>query len=278
MMQPQSAIAHPVAGARADADQIRAFYDDHVVHKVADFVDGNPRVEAAWRTIEEWAPASPAAILDIGCGFGQISWRMATRWPAAHVTGLDISPRSVALAAKVFQHPNLGYVATSLDAIGRDGGYDLITLIDVYEHIADADRAAFNASLAGLLAPAGVLILTFPTPAYQERLRANEPAKLQPVDEDIDLPKLQALAAATGTRLVMYGERSVWLSGDYAHAVLSRHQPGVPVPRPAPSSPTVVDRAVRKLRTALRGAEAGSRESRLELIERALGPGAYRPR
>jgi SAM-dependent methyltransferase len=274
---PISLAAHAAAPPR-DAAEIRAFYDEHIVNKVADFVDGNPRVDAAWRTIQEWAPAAPRHVLDIGCGFGQMSWQMATRWPSARVTGADISPRSIALAAKVFARPNLSYTAATLDALSVDTSYDLITLIDVYEHIADDERAAFNSQLARLLAPDGVVILTFPTPAYQRLLRDQHPEQLQPIDEDIDVRKLDALAAATGTRLVMYREHGIWLAGDYAHAVLTRSAVGGRVERrPAPAC-GLIDRVVNKLRRLGRGVDAGSRDGRLQLVERTLGAGVYRPR
>ncbi len=276
---PASLAAHPAAASpQHDADQVRAFYDDHIVQKVADFVDGNPRVEAAWQTIQQWAPPSPRQVLDIGCGFGQISWQMAGRWPSARVTGMDISPRSIALASKVFAGANLAYSTASFAEVDRGRGYDLITLIDVYEHIADAARAGFDAQLARVLAPDGVMILTFPTPAYQRLLREAQPEKLQPIDEDIDLMTIQALAAATGTRLVLYREQGIWLSGDYAHAVLTRTVTGGRVERSAAPSRGLIVRAAGKLRRLRRGAADESRDSRLHRIERTLGAGVYRPR
>jgi 2-polyprenyl-3-methyl-5-hydroxy-6-metoxy-1,4-benzoquinol methylase len=275
---PVSLAADRVGAPARDADQVRAFYDEHIVNKVADFVDGNPRVDAAWRTIQAWAPVSPRQVLDIGCGFGQMSWQMATRWPSARVTGADISPRSVALASRVFERSNLSYTTASLDALGAETAFDLITLIDVYEHIADEERAAFDVQIARLLATDGVVILTFPTPAYQRLLRHEQREKLQPIDEDIDASKIQALAAATGTRLVLYEEQSIWLSGDYAHAVLTRSAVGARVERATAARPGLFERVAGKLQVLGRGVDAASRVGRLQLVERTLGAGVYRPR
>ena len=271
-------VPSSVGDAPATADQIRAFYDEHIVHKIADFVDGNPRVNAAWQTILQWAPKRPRRILDIGCGFGQVSWQMAQQWPRAQVTGLDISPRSVALASRVFQSPNLTFATTSLDSLDVDDGYDLITLIDVYEHIADSARAFFNASLARVMAADAVLIVTCPTPEYQQFLRRQQPDKLQPIDEDIDAGTLQALATATRSRLVMFREQSIWLEGDYEHAVLSRATTLTPVERRGSEPPALLDRAARKWRRWRDGLDPGSREYRLQMIEQTLGAGVYRPR
>ena len=261
------------------ANEVRAFYDEHIVHKVADFVDGNRRVDAAWHTIQQWAPAAPRRILEIGCGLGAMAWRMASRWPEARVIGIDISPRSIEFASKLFELPNLSFSGGRIEELALDGGFDLIVLVDVYEHIADNEKPAFNASLAPLLAPDGRIILTFPTPAYQRLLRNESPEKLQPVDEEIELATLQGLAAATATTLLMYREHNVWISGDYAHTVLGRRDAGRPVVRPEPPPPAAtIVRAVRKVRSLFQAEDPASREARLRRIERALGPGAYRPR
>jgi cyclopropane fatty-acyl-phospholipid synthase-like methyltransferase len=271
-------VSSPVPSARAEAAQVRAYYDEQIVNKVADFVDGNPRVDAAWRTIVAWAPPAPRHILDIGCGFGQISWQMAARGPHADVTGLDISPRSITLASAVFQSANLSYATRALDAIEHAEGYDLITLIDVYEHIAEADRPAFNASLARLMPADGVVVMTCPTPRYQQYLRSEHPDRLQPVDEDVDLAVLTDLARVTQSRLSFFQEHSIWMSGDYAHAVLTRGAALAPVRRPErDGSSALVDRVRRKWRAWRNGADR-SRDSRLQMIERSLGTGVYRPR
>jgi len=166
-------------------NQIRAFYDEHILFKVADFVDGNRRVDAAWQTIQQWAPKAPRRILEIGCGLGAMSWRMGSRWPDAQVIGADISPRSIEYASKLFTLPNVTFAGGQIQDLDLGADFDLIVLVDVYEHIADAEKSDFNRSLQPLLAANGRLILTFPTPAYQQLLRRRSPEKLQPMSSSI---------------------------------------------------------------------------------------------
>jgi SAM-dependent methyltransferase len=262
----------------AQASQVLEYYDQQIVDKVADFVDGNRRVDAAWRTIQAWAPAAPRCVVEIGCGLGAMAYRMAARWPGARVIGVDISPRSIAFATQLFTLPNLLYSNGAVDGLEVHGRCDLVVLVDVFEHVARQDRAVFLDSIAPLLARDSRLVLTFPTPAYQQILRDGFPDKLQPVDEDVDLDTLQDVATSTGTRLLMFQEQSIWLTGDYAHAVLGRRESGLPVERPAPPAPTPIERVVRKARTLLHGTDPESRDARLEHVLRVLGPGAYRPR
>ena len=257
-------------------ETVREFYDAHVADKIADFVDGNPRVAAAWETIRHWSPSPPRTALDIGCGFGQVSWWMARRWPQAEVRGLDLSPRAVELASRVFRRDNLSFATDDLSQL-PDRRFDLVTLIDVYEHIAVHERPGFNHELSRILADGGTVILTFPTAAHQRVTRERHPAQLQPIDEDVDVDVMQALAAATRSRIVMYAECSIWTPSDYAHAVLTRRGAAQPVVRREAPAPTLVDRAVRKLRSRFHE-DDDSREARLRLIEQTLGPGAYRPR
>jgi SAM-dependent methyltransferase len=260
------------------ATQVRSFYDEAIVYKVAGFVDGNRRVDAAWDTLRKWAPAAPRRILEIGCGLGAMSWRMAQQWPDAEVIGSDISPRSVDYASRLFQLPNLRYASGRIEELDLQPGFDLIVLVDVYEHIAHDDRPAFNESLEPLLSARGRIVMTFPTPSYLRLQRTHFPEQLQPVDDEIEMDTLAALGRATATNLLMFEERNVWLAGDYAHAVFGRREMGVPVERPMPTRPTVVTRAIQKARRLFTPEDPLSRESRLHRIERALGPGVYRPR
>lgn len=262
----------------APAPHVIDFYDEHIVHKVADFVDGNRRVEAAWQTIQRWAPESPACVIEIGCGLGAMAYRMAERWPDARVIGVDISPRSIEFGQRLFQLPNLSYSNARPETLGLDGMCDLVVLVDVFEHIAVSERASFITSIAGLMAPTSRLVLTFPTPAYQQSLRDEAPEKLQPVDEDVDWCALQEIAAITRSDLVLFQEQNIWLTGDYAHAVLARRKTGVPVERPQAEEPDTLSRAVQKVRTLLHGEDPQSRNARLRLVERTLGAAAYRPR
>jgi release factor glutamine methyltransferase len=57
-----------------------------------------PETELLVEKIIGLVPAPPTAILDLGCGSGAIALALAKRFPAAHVTGVDISAEALALA------------------------------------------------------------------------------------------------------------------------------------------------------------------------------------
>src|SRR5512143_1676524 len=107
-------------------DVVSTYYDANVSGKLEGFIEGNPRVERAWETIDKWAPTNPGRILEIGCGIGDISWRMARKWTRAQVIGLDISPKSIDMARKLFGSSRLSFVEGRLGAETFTDKFDLI--------------------------------------------------------------------------------------------------------------------------------------------------------
>jgi SAM-dependent methyltransferase len=203
---------------------VRAYYDERVEGKIRDFTHANPRIEAGVQLVAEWAPPDPRRILEIGCGIGATSWRMARAWPQAQVTGADISPISIGVAEICFKRPNLSYRAGLINEGQLDGKFDLILMMDVYEHIALESRASIHAAIRSLLSEESRLVLTFPTPALQNYIRDRTPSDLQPIDEDVAILDVVRLAKETDTRLLFYREVGVWHYGDYAHLVLGKSQ------------------------------------------------------
>jgi len=202
-------------------DQVAQYYDDHVPRKLRDFLHGNLRVDAAWRNIAGH-PHEPARVLEVGCGIGYVSARMRECWPAADIVAVDLSPTSIEVAERLFGDLGVRFGCARLEDFALDAEFDLIVLMDLYEHIEQSERDDFHAAVARVMAPAGAVFLSFPTPEYQAHLRANEPHKIQPVDEDISAADLERFAADCEAKLENYRKISVWRRWDYAHAWLQR--------------------------------------------------------
>jgi SAM-dependent methyltransferase len=96
---------------------------------------------------------------DIGCGAGGLLSRLAHRFDAV---GVDCSPVALEYCAK------RGLTAVAGDLPDRvplePGTLDAVVASEVIEHVTD-DRAAVE-TLAGLLAPGGVLVCTVPAHAW----------------------------------------------------------------------------------------------------------------
>ena len=206
-----------------NVEAVQNYYDARVAGKLGDFTHVNPRIEAAIDLLAEWAPQRPRRILEIGCSVGATSWRMARAWPDAEVIGVDISPGSIEVAQGCFRLPNLSYRAGLVTPDFLTGEFDLVLMMDVYEHIPASDRPTVHAAIKAHLADECRVVITVPTPALQHAA-IDIPGGLQPVDEDIGLDEIKTLATDTATQLLYMRQIGIWEYGDYAHLVFGRFE------------------------------------------------------
>jgi 2-polyprenyl-6-hydroxyphenyl methylase / 3-demethylubiquinone-9 3-methyltransferase len=95
---------------------------------------------------------APAQVLDVGCGAGFLSNHLVRE--GFHVTGIDASPASIAVAAR---HDATGKVQYLLgDALllpFPDASFDVVCAMDFLEHVEEPARAV--AEIARVLRPGG---------------------------------------------------------------------------------------------------------------------------
>jgi SAM-dependent methyltransferase len=98
----------------------------------------------------------PAAILDIGCGPGDLAARLAERLPGARIVGLDLSPSMVELArSRNSSGTGPAFVVGEAGALPFESGtFDFVVSTLSLHHWPDA--AAGFAEIGRVLAPRGV--------------------------------------------------------------------------------------------------------------------------
>jgi SAM-dependent methyltransferase len=118
-----------------------------------------------------------AAMLDLGCGTGQMLLRYAPRFGRA--LGVDHSEGMLARARDQLAQANLGHVELRceglLDFLGRSGQrFDLVTCVGCLHHLRPEVIEALLAGVKSHLAPDGVFLFAEPV-----RVSAAPPAPVQ---------------------------------------------------------------------------------------------------
>jgi 2-polyprenyl-6-hydroxyphenyl methylase/3-demethylubiquinone-9 3-methyltransferase len=117
------------------------------------------QVDQHWQ-IDECSrrPLERRSALDVGCGAGLLAEPLARL--GATVSAIDASPELIAVARAHAAATGLEIDYRVGDVQQLEGQFDLITCMEVIEHV--ADPAAFVNALAKRLAPGGLLIISTP--------------------------------------------------------------------------------------------------------------------
>jgi ubiquinone/menaquinone biosynthesis C-methylase UbiE len=104
-----------------------------------------------------------ARVLEIGCSFGQMTMLLARRFE--HLTAVDISPRSVEIAAKRLRHYGLTHVRCAVDDAETlrsmpDGAFDIAFSFSTLRFCPRPDQAL--SAIRDTLRPGGIAIVDFP--------------------------------------------------------------------------------------------------------------------
>ncbi|MDA1087160.1 MAG: class I SAM-dependent methyltransferase [Verrucomicrobia bacterium] len=139
---------------------------------------------------DEIRPRAGARVLDVGGGSGQLAALLAEH--GCHVTLLEVSPDSIEFARSVCQRvlaeASMGRLFFVLGDLTKEGVrtelfgtnvYDIILLVNVWEHLTPDACQKLIREFSSLLAPLGVLYLTtYPNKIYVQPLRAAAKALL----------------------------------------------------------------------------------------------------
>ncbi|MEZ5654318.1 MAG: bifunctional 2-polyprenyl-6-hydroxyphenol methylase/3-demethylubiquinol 3-O-methyltransferase UbiG [Sphingobium sp.] len=153
-------------------------------------------------------PLAGKSALDVGCGAGLLCEPLARL--GADVTGIDAAPENIDAAREHAEKQGLtiDYRATGIESLGSTAHYDLVTSMEVIEHV--TDPAAFIQGLAQALAPGGLMILSTPNRTGLSRLAMIDigeglgmiPKGTHDWDKFLTPDEIETLLADCGLRVV----------------------------------------------------------------------------
>ena len=141
-------------------EAVKQFYDEFLSKRMVSYKIRGPngKLRAAIELVKPLVK-SGTVIADIGCGIGIVSEAMAKQSQDCHVYGIDISAANIEYARRTCSESNLTFISASvtdqfekLEQVAKKP-FELITLIDVIEHVPEDDRTKLFSDLASISGP-----------------------------------------------------------------------------------------------------------------------------
>lgn len=107
--------------------------------------------------VEKIRELAPASVLDVGCGDGRLLSLLVDVVPECH--GVDLSTAAIRFAQAFVPRAHFA----EIDASALHRTFELVTAIEVLEHIPDEAVSGFLRTLAQRCAPGGTVIVSVPT-------------------------------------------------------------------------------------------------------------------
>ncbi len=123
---------------------------------------GDERTRPAVDLASRVALDAPERIIDLGCGPGNSTEVLRSRWPSAQVCGLDSSPEMIAAARHA--HPEHEWIDGRIEEWCARDLFDLVFSNAALQWT--ADHAALTRRLLANVARGGALAFQVPSPAY----------------------------------------------------------------------------------------------------------------
>ena len=203
-------------------NEISDFYDEYVQRQIK--TGANERLISLYKRLLNGGLNADSRVLELGCGAGIFTKLLAKKVKNGIIEAVDLSEKSVAVAKNELKDRNNIHfdVADVVKYQPKNSDFDMITLMDVIEHIPLEHHAELFANLAKIATEKTNILINIPNPQYIGYARINHPESLQVIDQEVELFTLIQHLEKNGLELAYFEKYGIWEQDDYHFMVIRK--------------------------------------------------------
>ena len=203
-------------------NEISDFYDEYVQRQIK--TGANERLISLYKRLLNGGLNADSRVLELGCGVGIFTKLLAKKVKNGIIEAVDLSEKSVAVAKNELKDRNNIHfdVADVVKYQPKNSDFDMITLMDVIEHIPLEHHAELFANLAKIATEKTNILINIPNPQYIGYARINHPESLQVIDQEVELFTLMQHLEKNGLELIYFEKYGIWEQDDYHFMVIRK--------------------------------------------------------
>ena len=203
-------------------NEISDFYDEYVQRQIK--TGANERLISLYKRLLNGGLNADSKVLELGCGVGIFTKLLAKKVKNGIIEAVDLSEKSVAVAKNELKERNNIHfdVADVVKYQPKNSDFDMITLMDVIEHIPLEHHAELFANLAKIATEKTNILINIPNPQYIAYVRINHPESLQVIDQEVELFTLIQHLEKNGLELIYFEKYGIWEQDDYHFMVIRK--------------------------------------------------------
>ena len=203
-------------------NEISDFYDEYVQRQIK--TGANERLISLYKRLLNGGLNADSRVLELGCGVGIFTKLLAKKVKNGIIEAVDLSEKSVAVAKNELKHrKNIHFdVADVVKYKPENSDFDMITLMDVIEHIPLEHHGELFANLSKIATEKTNILINIPNPQYIGYVRINHPESLQVIDQEVELFTLMQHLEQSGLELIYFEKYGIWEQDDYHFMVIRK--------------------------------------------------------
>ncbi len=203
-------------------EQVKEYYDTFKEHQKQ--LGINIRHRTILKNLKNAGLKPNSNVLEIGCGIGTVSHLILKYITEGSFVGLDISAESIKMAQQFNSfHKKAQFFVDDMSNFSHKTKFDFVVFPDVLEHIPVEQHANIFKTIGELTTPNATVIINIPEPNYLNWVRANDPSKLQIIDQSLSMQDLLNNSYPYGFKLYSMNPYSLHFDvNDYLAIVMKK--------------------------------------------------------